>query len=145
MKTDKSLMYRVGAGKAMGLVIGAIGFFVLPMLVDEPSLLLRTGIFLWYPTLGAIIGMFGVFAYHPILNFPMPWWLRGALLGGWMNFLLTLFAYEQICTFVIAVFGEYAEYISPFVMVIEGALIGLLMDYFLTRWFGEGWADKPNN
>jgi hypothetical protein len=145
MKSEKSLIYRVGAGKAMGLVIGLLGFFILPTLVQEPSMLLRTGIFLWYPTLGAMIGMFGVFSYHPVLNFPMPWWLRGALIGGWMNFLLTLFAYDQISTVMMAIFGHYSQQLSPFIMVLEGAVIGMVMDYFLTRWFGEGWSDKPNN
>jgi len=144
MKSDKSLMYRVGAGKAIGFAIGIIGFFVTPMLIQEPTMLLRMGILFWYPTLGAIIGMFGVFTYHPILNFSMPWWLRGAVLGGWMNFLVTLFAYDQICTMVMALFGEYSGYVSPFIMVLEGVLIGLLMDFLLTRWFGEGWPDKPS-
>ena len=145
MTSDKSLIYRVGVGKAIGLVIGLLGFFTLPLMMQDPTLLFRTGVLLWYPTLGAIIGIFGVFVYHPVLKISMPWWFRGALLGAWMNFVLTLFAYEQICTMVIAVMGEYARYTSPFLMIVEGALIGLLMDYFLTRWFGDGWPDKATN
>jgi len=60
-----------------------------------------------------------------------------------MNFLKTLLAYDQICTVVMALFGEYSHYVSPFIMVLEGALVGMMMDYFLTRWFGEDWSDKP--
>ena len=145
MTSNKSLMYRVGVGKAIGFIIGLMGFVVLPILVHEPSMLLRIGILFWYPTLGAIIGMFGAFAHHPVLNFPLPWWLRGALVGGWMNLLLTLFAYDQIGTLIMAIFGEYSQYVSPFSMVLEGALIGVMMDYFLTSWFGDGWSDKPNS
>ena len=145
INTEKSLMYRVGAGKALGLMIGLAGFFVLPLLVHDTSLLLRSGVLLWYPTMGAIVGIFGAFAYHPVFNFPMPWWLRGALIGGWMNFVLTLFAYDQIATLSMAVFGEYSLFTSPFLMVIEGALMGLSIDYLVTRWFGEGWVDKSTS
>ena len=145
MTAQKALIYRVGAGKALGLIVGLVGFFALPLFVENPSLMLRVGILLWYPTLGAIIGMFGIFAYHPVLEFPLPWWLRGAICGAWMNFVLTLFAYQQICMVTMAVFGEYSAYLSPYLMVMEGAVIGMIMDYLLTRWFGEGWADKPED
>lgn len=145
MSPQRSFAYRVGAGKAIGFAFGILGFVLLPYFISEPSLLLRTAILLWYPTVGAVVGMFGAFAYHPVLNFPMPWWFRGALTGAWMNFVVTLFSYEQICTAVNLVMGEYGMYVSPFWMVLEGALIGMLMDYLLTRWFGEGWADKSED
>ena len=142
MSPQKSIIYRVGTGKALGFVIGLVGFYFLPAFIDEPSLMLRIGILLWYPTIGAVVGMFGIFSYHPVLNFRLPWWLRGFIVGAWFNFVLTLFAYQQICTISMAIFGEYSAYISPFWMVLEGGIIGLLMDYLLTRWFGEGWPDK---
>lgn len=142
MPPQKALIYRVGAGKALGLVFGLIAFFLIPHFINDASLIFRSAVLLWYPTLGAIVGMFGMFSYNPVFNFPMPWWLRGAIVGAWMNFVLTLFAYEQICTMIVVMMGEYSVYVSPFVMVIEGALIGAFMDFFLTRWFGEGWSDK---
>jgi hypothetical protein len=144
MATQKSLVYRVGTGKALGLVVGVMGFYLLPALVDEPSLLVRIGVLLWYPTLGAVVGVFGIFSNHPVLNLSLPWWFRGFIIGAWFNFVLTLFAYEQISTISIAMLGEYSAYISPFWMVLEGGIIGLIMDYLLTRWFGEGCADNAN-
>ena len=141
MSPQKSMMYRVGTGKALGLVIGLAGFYFLPVFINEPSLLLRIGVLLWYPTIGAVVGVFGIFSNHPVLNFSLPWWLRGFIVGAWFNFVLTLFAYQQICTISIAIFGEYSAHISPFWMVLEGGIIGLSMDYLLTRWFGDGWAD----
>jgi hypothetical protein len=42
---------------------------------------------------GAIIGVFGVITYHPLLRLSMPWWFRAPLTGAWMNFVLTFFAY----------------------------------------------------
>ena len=35
MSFEKSLVYRIGVGKALGLAVGLLGFFVLPMLVDD--------------------------------------------------------------------------------------------------------------
>lgn len=142
MTIQQRTMYRIGVGKALGLVFGLLGFFFLPFFIQQPSELLRWGILLWYPTMGALIGIFGLFARHPMFNFSMPWWFRGAVLGAWMNFVLALFAYQQICILITALFGEYASYVSPFTMVLEGAFIGLLIDYLLTRWFGEGWLDE---
>jgi len=138
MMTKKSLIYRVGAGKAIGLVIGLLGFFLIPEFIESSSLQLRFGVLFWYTTIGAFIGVFGIFVRHPVLDLAMPWWFRGALIGGWMNFVLTLIAYEQISTIVVAVFGEYGQHVSPYIMVLEGVIIGMLMDYLLTRWFGEG-------
>jgi hypothetical protein len=142
MTPQKALIYRVGAGKAIGFAIGILAFYLIPYFISDASLIFRSAVLLWYPTLGAIVGVFGIFSYHPVLSFPMPWWLRGAIVGAWMNFVLTLFAYQQICTAIVAVMGEYSAYVSPFVMVIEGALVGALIDFLLTHWFGEGWADK---
>lgn len=137
MPLQKMLIYRVGAGKALGLAVGLIGFFGLPQLLADPSMSLRVGVLLWYPTMGAFIGLFGIFSKHPILNFSMSWWFRGALIGAWMNFVLTLIAYQQICTLMAAVFGEYSQFTSPYWMVLEGALIGMLMDFILSKLFGE--------
>lgn len=145
MTLQKSLLYRVGVGKLLGLFIGLTGFFLLPEFLSEPSMSLRFGVLFWYMTFGAIIGVFGVFSEHPVLRIPLPWWIRGSLLGAWMNFVLTLIAYDQICTMVTAFFGEYSAYASPYWMVLEGGIIGLLMDYLLTRWFGEGWTVKSSD
>ncbi len=142
MQPSKAIMYRVGAGKALGLAVGLAAFFLLPLFISEPSIMLRSALLLWYPTLGALVGLYGVFSYHPVMNFPLPWWFRGAIIGGWMNFMLTLFTQEQLCTTVIGVFGEYSPFLSPYWMVLEGAAVCVLFDYLLTRWFGEGWANK---
>lgn len=101
-------------------------------------MLLRWGILLWYTTLGAIIGMFGVFNWHPILKLPMPWWFRAPLVGGWMNFVLAFFAYDVMQTVIISIFGADGFIQSPFWFVLEGAGVGLFIGYFATKIGGEG-------
>ena len=133
-----SLMTRVAIGKGIGFLIGLIGFVCLPYFLPEADWLIRWGILLWYTTLGAIIGVFGVFTRHPLFNLPMPWWIRAPLVGAWMNFVLTFFAYDTMRAMLLSVFGEGGALASPFWFVAEGAIIGLVIGYFATRFGGEG-------
>jgi hypothetical protein len=133
-----SLVTRIAIGKGVGFAVGLAGFIFLPFFVPEAGWLIRWGILLWYTTLGAIIGMFGVFTWHPILKMPMPWWLRAPILGAWMNFVLTFFAYDTMKDMLIAMFGPEGFLASPFWFALEGALFGLLVGYLATRYGGEG-------
>jgi len=131
-----SLTRRIAIGKAAGLVIGVTGFFLLPALYPEADILLRWGILLWYTTLGAVIGLVGVYGRHPLFDLPFPWWVRDPLVGAWMNFVLTFFAYEQLAAILAAVFGPVG--VSPFWYPLDGAIVGGIIGYFATRFGGEG-------
>ncbi len=133
-----SLVTRIAIGKGVGFAVGLAGFIFLPFFVPEAGWLIRWGILLWYTTLGAIIGMFGVFTWHPILKMPMPWWVRAPFLGAWMNFVLTFFAYDVMKDMLVAMFGPEGILASPFWFALEGALFGLLVGYLATRYGGEG-------
>ena len=132
-----SIITRVAVGKAIGLLFGLLGFFMVPMFWPEADPLLRWGILFWYTTLGAVVGMFGVFNYHPVLMLPLPWWVRAPIIGGWMNFVLTFFAYDAMQDLIIAFLGKP---LTPFLFVIEGAIIGLIIGGLATWLGGEGRA-----
>ncbi len=140
MTFHPSLFTRVAIGKGVGLLVGVTGFFALPYFMPEADLLLRWGIVLWYTTVGAIIGVFGVFDRHPVLDVPMPWWFRGPLIGAWMNFVLVFLAYDVMTRVMTGVFGADGLLTSPFWFAAEGALVGLLIGYAATRLGGEGAA-----
>lgn len=135
---NPSLITRIAIGKAIGLFFGLVGFVALPYVFPEADWLLRWGIVLWYTTLGAIVGVFGVFTYHPILKLPMPWWFRAPLIGAWMNFVLTFFAFDAMQEMMLIMFGDNGTLTSPFWFTVEGALIGLIIGYLATRFGGEG-------
>jgi hypothetical protein len=143
MFENPSLTTRIFVGKGIGLIVGLIGFFVLPVLHPDTSLTFRWAILLWYISLGAFIGLFGVYTRIPLFNIPMPWWFRGPLVGAWMNFVVTLLAYENLQSLLIALFGTGSLFQTPFWFVFDGAVIGLLMGYFTTRLGGEGRAAVP--
>ena len=141
---NPSLFTRVAIGKGIGFVIGIIGFISLPYFLPEAGMMLRLGILFWYTTLGAIIGVFGVFTYHPVLKLPMPWWFRAPLLGAWMNFVLVFFAHDVMTDMMVSVFGEGGMLSSPFWFAAEGAIVGLIIGYLATRFGGEG-AETAGN
>ena len=138
MFANPSLTTRIIIGKTIGLVIGLAGFILLPFFYPEAGWLLRWGILLWYTTVGAIIGVFGVYTRHPILNLPMPWWFRAPILGAWMNFVLTFFAYDTMREVMVGMFGDQGMMTSPFWFTAEGAVVGLVIGYVATRFGGEG-------
>lgn len=138
MLEKPSLMMRIAVGKTIGLLFGIAGFMLLPGFLPDAGWQLRWGILLWYPTVGAFIGVFGVVTYHPVLKLPMPWWFRSALIGAWMNFVLAFFAYDAMTEMMTALFGLGGALSSPFWLTVEGAIIGLIIGYFATRIGGEG-------
>lgn len=133
-----SLITRIAIGKLIGLFFGILGFIFLTYYMPNVDTMFRWGILLWYTTLGAFIGMFGVFNYHPILKLPLPWWFRSFYLGAWMNFVLVLFTYDALQVMMIDFFGENGIFQSPFWMVLDGAFAGLIIGYFTTKYGGEG-------
>lgn len=133
-----SLVTRIAVGKSIGLAFGLAGFLMLPYLLPGADPMLRWGFLLWYTTLGAIIGVFGVFDFHPVLQLPLPWWVRAPVLGAWMNFVLTLFIADELRAFNLSLFGPGGLFASPFWFVAEGVVVGLVIGYACTRIGGEG-------
>ena len=138
MFENHSLLTRVVIGKLVGFLIGLAGFLAFPIFWPDADPMLRWGILLWYTTLGAIIGMFGVFTWHPVLKLPMPWWVRAPVLGAWMNFVLVLFSYDTMQVLLVSLFGEQSILTSPFWFVVEGAIVGFIIGFLATRFGGEG-------
>lgn len=138
MLKNPSLMTRIIIGKSIGFLVGVCGFIFLPFFLPGADILIRWGILLWYTTFGAIIAIFGVFTFHPILKMSMPWWIRSTFLGAWMNFVLVFFAYDTMQSMMLAVFGTDGALTSPFWFAAEGAIIGGIIGYFATRFGGEG-------
>ncbi len=138
MFENPSLITRIAIGKMLGFALGLIGLIVIPFIWPDSSWMERLGFLFWYTTVGAFIGLVGVFTWHPILKLPMPWWFRSTLVGAWMNFVLTLFIYDRLAEMMLELMGENGLFLSPFWFVAEGAIVGILIGYFATRFGGEG-------
>ena len=88
MNTDSYFIKRIGTAKMIGMAFGILGFILIPYFWPGESMWLRVGILLWYTTLGAMIGIMGIFDHHPMLKFSMPFWVRGPLFVAFFNLLL---------------------------------------------------------
>ncbi|QFR39346.1 hypothetical protein A9Q91_03875 [Candidatus Gracilibacteria bacterium 28_42_T64] len=136
MKLFKSkLANRLAIAKTIGFVFGLLGFFLMPVVFNETDLMLRFAFLAWYTTFGVIIGLFGIMKKHPVINMPTPFWFRGIFMGAWLNFVLALFMYDRL---VLLIQGTTWEGMSPFWIILEGLVIGLIIDYFATKFGGEG-------
>jgi len=140
MFRNPSLTTRIAIGKLVGFVLGLSAFVFVPYFLPEARPMFIWGFFLWYIIFGAVIGVFGVMTHIPILNLKMPWWFRGPYIGGWLNFAIALFVYEDLSIMMSAMFGDNGVLASPFWLVLEGCIVGLLIDYLATRFGGEGAA-----
>jgi hypothetical protein len=133
-----SLVTRIVIGKSVGFFIGLVGFGSFELLVPEADWMLRWGVLLWYTTMGGIIGVVGVFNWHPVLKLPLPWWVRAPLVGAWMNFVLMFFSYDLMQAILIDIFRQTDVLTSPGWFVVEGAVVGFIIGFFATRFGGEG-------
>jgi len=130
-------MLRVGIGKFIGFAFGLVAFFMLPMF-GESDLLFRLGLLFWLIIVGAFIGLFGVITHYPIFNMPIKWWLRGALMGAMMMFTFWLIAHVRLDAIAIQMFGTSSFLASGARVIVDGIIIGLIIDFVATKFGGEG-------
>jgi hypothetical protein len=131
----KSLILRVGVAKVVGLAVGLVGFFVIGSLWPDENLWLRFGVLMWYTMFGAVIGVFGLVTYHPMFGMRTPFWFRGPVFGAMLNFVLVLLMYERLAGMLRHLDSPLR---SPFWFVLEGAIVGLAIDWSATTIGGEG-------
>lgn len=135
---NPSLFTRIVIGKLVGLGFGLIGFLAMPYFWPDAGWAFRLGILFWYPTVGAVIAVFGVMTWHPVLHLPLPWWVRAPMIGGWMNLLVVLLAGQEVRAVIASTFGPQGIIASPFWLVAEGVIVGAVIGYLCTRFGGEG-------
>ncbi|MCF4099042.1 hypothetical protein [Maritalea mediterranea] len=138
MLEKPSLIRRAAIGKIIGLAFGLIAFFALPLFVPDLSMTFRLGVALYLIMMGCFIGIMGVLTYHPVLHMPMPWWVRGPLIGGFMMLILWMLAQTEFDAVAVAIFGEGAIFSSGAWSIVDGIIIGALMSFLATRFGGEG-------
>jgi hypothetical protein len=138
MDTNHYILMRLGAAKMVGLVVGLVAFFMIPAVWPEGGMWLRVGVLLWYTTVGAVIGVFGLISHHPMFGFRMTWWFRGLFVGAWFNLVLAFLMRDELEILMQQLGGVFGGLSSPFWVVLEGAVIGLIIDAIATRIAGEG-------
>jgi len=127
---------RMAIAKTAGFIFWLIGFILLPYFTSEVDMFFRVGILLWYTTLWWLVWLFGFMDKHPVFtSWKFPWWVRWAFIWAWMNFVLVLFIYSDIQTLIS---NSPFDWYSPFWMITEWITIWFIIDYFATKFGGEG-------
>lgn len=134
VKPTPSFVKRLGLAKLFGFIVGMLAFIFISLLWPDETLMFRIGFLFWYLTLGAVIGLFGVLDFHPALKLRMPFWVRGPWVGAWFNFVLVFLLHDKL----LQPFALFGISLNPFWLVLEGAVVGLLIDWLATKFGGEG-------
>src|SRR5680860_1694955 len=131
-----SLTLRITITKSIGALVGLTGVIVIPLYYPAANWQFLLGILFWYTMLGAFIGLAGAFNWHKIVNMPLAWWFRGPVYGAFWNLLLVLLMPEKLSEIIQMV--DIVNLASPWWFLVEGAIIGFIMDWAATRFAGEG-------
>ena len=137
MKIKSKLAQRIIIWKAIWTIFWWIAFFCVPNIFPSADLFLRFWIWLWYITLWAWVWFFWIMRYHPFLKISMPFWFRWIVLWWWLNFVLCLFAYNNL---IVMMHWTILEWYSPFWIVVEWMIFWLLTDYIATK-IAWDWKD----
>ncbi|MAZ29758.1 hypothetical protein CL655_00540 [bacterium] len=138
MFLQHSVTGRLAVGKTIGFLVGGVLFFLLPALGASVGVQYLLGLWLTYIMMGAVIGFMGVMTEQPVLHFKMPFWLRGGIIGGSFHLLLVLLSYEAVMSLMQLPAVAWLGFTSPYWIIIDGIVLGILMGWAATKISGEG-------
>jgi hypothetical protein len=127
--SESAFIKRIVIGKSLGFAVGLLGFFLMPVFVEQMPMMPRLGLLCWYTTFGCVVAMVGCLQRHPLLGFSMPWWFTGSVVGAWLNLVLALMFYETLEATMVGMFGEDGFLRSPFWVVLEGVIVGVVIAF----------------
>jgi hypothetical protein len=134
-----SVSGRIAVGKLTGFLVGVTGFLLLPQFLADITLEFRLGFLLLMITMGAMIGFVGIYTRHPVFSaLAIPWWLRGSAVGLLFFLIFVLFAKDQLAPLMSLDIIILSGLESPYWILIDGMLIGGLIEYITTKICGEG-------
>ena len=133
MTPDTSIGIRLIIGKLLGFSIGIAAIVGLLLYDVELKKTVILGILLWHMLMGSIIGLLGVYSEHPLLRLPFSWWVRSLGIGAYFNLCVTLIFFEAIQQYFIGASVLTENAISPFSLVLVGAVSGLISGFLSTK------------
>lgn len=141
MKKNIPLFKRILLTKWFGFFFWLLWFIMIPYVLWTSDLMLRFAFLFWYTTMWAFIWVMWFVTKHPYFNFHFPYYVRGAIIGGWMNFVLALFMFDRL---VVLFQNSVFSWMNPFWIIAEWILIWLILDTIGTKYAGE-WKDLIHN
>lgn len=134
----KSLATRLVIGKLLGIVFGVIFMCVFVHMNNEVLSYQSFGMLILFILLGVTSGFMGIYTRHPLFGFKLPWWLRGAVVGLSFTLVLVLLDYAHFVSLMNHEIFVSLGFESPFWVLVDGAIIGMIIDFVQTKIAGEG-------
>ncbi len=134
----KSLTGRMFIGQVIGFITGVVFILLMPTFGFPLFSTFGGGALLMFVLMGMFIGLMGIFDRHPVLDFKMKWYIRGAIAGFLFMFMLVLLSYESLEVIMQSTLISWTGLTSPYWAVLDGIIIGLVMAYLETKFAGEG-------
>lgn len=134
---EKSILARIIYGKSLGFIIGilVVGYMYLSAnKAFSPEL--AGGIIIFYIIMGALIAFTGIITNYPIVNIKITYVLRGLIIGFFMHLMLIFLNPESITQIVASIGIDFFQ--SPYWILIDGSILGIIIDGITTKYAGEG-------
>lgn len=132
---NNTMMKRLVITKGGGFLFGLLGVVLFKTALEiEVDIYLGLGLIVWGTMIGALTGIFGTMTKHPYFGFRLRPFLRGAISGLSITLLVILVAWPVLLT----VFTFVPGVSSPWWMLIDGMVIGAILDILGTKYAGEG-------
>lgn len=138
----QSVSGRILIGKIIGLIVGLLCLALLPGIGFPVFSVFGLGTLVMFMLMGTMIGFIGQFDRHPLFDFRMPWYFRGAMVGAAFMLMFILLSYGPLMVVMQSSLVSWTGLSSPFWALIDGVVIGMIMAYTETKIAGEG-KDLP--
>ena len=136
-----SVAGRIFIAKSIGFLLGGAAFILLQAFQAETTMKFEFGIWLTFILMSLMIALVGILDRHPVFNFRMAFWFRGAVVGGAFFLLLVLVGFEQVQSLLTLDVVAWTGLTSPWWILIDGIFYGIIIAW-ITTWFG-GEGDLP--
>ncbi|MEA3323108.1 MAG: hypothetical protein U9Q12_02705 [Patescibacteria group bacterium] len=133
---NEKLIQRATLSKGIGALIGIFVFIFLPYMWPDVTMHMRIGMFVGFTFLGGTIAVTGIFTQIPALNLKLTAAIRGALIGGSFMLVLVLISYDLLVMYMRT--ATVFQGLSPYWMIVDGIIIGAIIDIIATKKVGEG-------
>jgi hypothetical protein len=133
-----SISGRIAIGKFIGLVVGVAVMLLLPSFDMSIYSMFGLGTLVMFILMGVVTGFMGILDRHPMLEFKMPWWIRGTLVGASFMLMYVLFTYDTLDIIMQSSLVSWTGLTSPFWAILDGIFIGGVMGFIETKFAGEG-------
>ncbi len=133
---NEKLMQRSYFAKGIGGLIGLFVLIFLPYMWPDVTMHMRIGLLVGFALMGGTIAVSGIFTQIPMFNIKLTAAARGALLGGSFALVFVLVSFDSLVTYMqtATIFAG----LSPYWMIIDGLIIGAILDIIATKKVGEG-------